>query len=148
MTGTEHEESFALADALRPALLRVSRRLRGAAQRAGLSTIDAQLLMVVRKSPGIGAADLADREQITRASMSGHVKRLEEAGLIVKDQPRASDRRRIGLRLSPLGEAAVEAIRIGRNDWLAERLSRLTAAQRHALAAAVAPLEALVGGLK
>jgi DNA-binding MarR family transcriptional regulator len=74
------EEIAALAEALRPALLRASRKLRREAQKAGVSALDAQLLAVIQKNPGVGAAALADREQITRPSMSGHVKRLLAAG--------------------------------------------------------------------
>ena len=79
-----------LADALRPALLRASRALRREAQRAGVSALDAQLLGAVKKHAGIGVSELAEREQMTRASMSGHVKRLEAAGWIA----RAARRRR------------------------------------------------------
>src|SRR5215469_6965504 len=71
-----------LADALRPALLRASRALRRESQRAGVSQLDAQLLGAVKKNAGIGVSALAEREQMTRASMSGHVKRLEAAGWI------------------------------------------------------------------
>ena len=71
-----------LADALRPALLKASRALRRESQRAGVSALDAQLLGGVKKNPGIGVSALAEREQMTRASMSGHVKRLEAAGWI------------------------------------------------------------------
>ncbi|MDB5445467.1 MAG: MarR family transcriptional regulator, partial [Phenylobacterium sp.] len=52
-----------LADALRPALLRISRRLRQEAQRAGLSAQDAVLLGQVKKAPGIGVSALAEAEQ-------------------------------------------------------------------------------------
>jgi len=132
-----------LADALRPALLRVSRALRREAQRAGVSALDAQLLGAVKKHAGIGVSDLADREQMTRASMSGHVKRLEQAGWIARADPDADDRRRVGLILTAKGGKALDAIRRRRNDWLAARLATLTPAERTALAAAAAPLARL-----
>ncbi len=40
---------MALAEALRPALLRASRQLRRAAQKAGVSALDAQLLHAIKK---------------------------------------------------------------------------------------------------
>src|SRR5580658_10304509 len=119
-----------LADALRPALLKVSRALRREAQRAGVSALDAQLLGVVKKHAGIGVSELAEREQMTRASMSGHVKRLEAAGWIARTAADADDRRRFGLILTPAGGKALDAIRRRRNDWLAARLAKLTAAER------------------
>jgi DNA-binding MarR family transcriptional regulator len=129
-----------LADALRSALLKVSRALRREAQRAGVSALDAQLLGVVKKHPGIGASELAEREQMTRASMSGHVKRLEAAGWIARAAPDDDDRRRVGLALTAKGGKALDAIRRRRNDWLAARLAKLSGAERTALAAAAAPL--------
>jgi DNA-binding MarR family transcriptional regulator len=136
------DEIVALAEILRPALLRASRRLRREAQKAGVSALDAQLLAVIQKNPGIGAAALADREQMTRPSMSGHVKRLLAAGWITRD-PAADDGRRVGIRLTSAGEAALEAIRIRRNDWLAERLAAIGPDARMALTAAAGPLTRL-----
>jgi DNA-binding MarR family transcriptional regulator len=139
---SHRDEIVALAEALRPALLRASRRLRREAQKAGVSALDAQLLAVIQKNPGIGAAELADREQMTRPSMSGHVKRLLAAGWINRD-PAADDGRRVGIRLTSTGESALDAIRARRNDWLAERLAAIGPEARAALAAAAGPLTRL-----
>lgn len=139
------KDILALADALRPALLRASRALRRESQRAGASALDAQLLGAIKKNPGIGVSELADREQMTRASMSGHVKRLERAGWIARSDHEAEDRRRVGLSLTTQGAKALDAIRRRRNDWLAARLAGLAVADRLALAAAAAPLDRLAG---
>ena len=134
-----------LADALRPALLRASRRLRQEALRAGVSALDAQILNAVKKNPGIGVSGLADREQMTRPSMSSHIKRLEASGWIARDEASGDDRRRVGIRLTPKGVKALEAIRRRRNDWLAARLATLTPEARAVLAAAAEPLGLLAG---
>jgi DNA-binding MarR family transcriptional regulator len=139
------KDILALADALRPALLRASRRLRQEAQRAGVSQLDAQILGAVKKHPGVGVSGLADREQMTRPSMSGHVKRLEAAGWIERDEASGEDRRRVGIRLTTKGGKALDAIRRRRNDWLAARISTLTPEARVALAAAAEPLMQLAG---
>jgi DNA-binding MarR family transcriptional regulator len=139
------EEVLDLAEELRPALLRAARQLRREAQKAGVSALDAQLLTVIKKHPGIGASNLADREQMTRPAMSGHVKRLEGEGWIARDPASAEDRRRVGLRLTAAGEEALEAIRLRRNDWLAARLTDMTARERGALAAAAGLLRRLAG---
>jgi DNA-binding MarR family transcriptional regulator len=134
-----------LAEALRPALLRASRALRREAQRAGVSALDAQILGAVKKNPGIGVSALADREQMTRPSMSSHVKRLEASGWLGRDEASENDRRRVGIRLTAKGLKALDAIRRRRNDWLAARLSVLTPEARAALAAAAEPLAKLAG---
>lgn len=128
-----------LADGLRAPLLRVSRRLRQEAQRAGSSALDALILGQIRRRPGIGVSELADAEQMSRPSMSGHVKRLEAAGWIDRADD-AQDGRRCGLAITPGGEAQLDAVRQRRNDWLAARLARLDPQARAALAAAQGPL--------
>ena len=134
---------IALAEDLRPALLLVSRRLRREAHKAGVSALDAQLLGIVKKQPGITASALADLEQMSRPSMSGHVKRLQAAGWISRDATVSPDRRRVGLRLTPAGLAALEDIRRRRNDWLVEGLAGLDEQERAALAEASRALRGL-----
>ena len=134
---------IALADALRPAVLHVSRRLRQEAQKAGLSAQDALLLGHIRKNPGVGVSALADSERTSRPTMSAHVKRLEAAGLIVRSG-HAEDGRRWGLSISPAGQRKLEVIRRERNDWLAARLARLSEADRALLADAAGALQRLV----
>ena len=125
----------ALAEALRPALLRVSRRLRQEAQKAGLSAQDALLLGFIRKNPGIGVSALAKAERTSKPTMSAHVKRLEADGF-VRRYVDAADARRCGLEITPEGERKLAAIRRERNDWLAARLARLSVDDRERLAAA------------
>jgi len=134
---------IALADALRPAVLRVSRRLRQEAQKAGLSAQDALLLGHIRKNPGVGVSSLAETERTSRPTMSAHVKRLEAAGLVAKSG-HAEDGRRSGLAITAAGVRKLDIIRRERNDWLAARLSRLSPQDRETLAAAAEPLLRLI----
>jgi DNA-binding MarR family transcriptional regulator len=133
----------ALAEALRGPLLRVSRKLRQEAQKAGLSTQDALILGYIRKHPGVGVSELADADQISRPTMSAHVKRLEAAGWLTRRDD-AADGRRSGLAVTPAGGRKLDAIQRLRNDWLSARLALLTDAERAQLAAAAAPLLRLV----
>jgi len=128
-----------LAETLRPALLRVTRRLRQEAQKVGVSALEALILGQIKRNAGIGVCDLADAEQISRPTMSGHVKRLEAAGWVARAD-HAQDGRRSGLAVTPAGEARLEDIRRLRNDWLSARLAKLPAADRDRLAAAALPL--------
>ncbi|CAN7349971.1 MarR family transcriptional regulator [Phenylobacterium sp. LjRoot225] len=132
-------ETVALADSLRTALLLLSRRLRNESQKAGLSAQDAVLLGLVKAKPGVGVSGLADAEHTSRPTMSGHVKRLETEGLLVRDAD-AEDGRRSGLTLTAAGVRKLEQIRAQRNDWLAKRLARLEPLEREQLAVASAAL--------
>ena len=129
-----------LADGLRPVLLRLGRRLRRESDQLGLSPLDATLLQMVTKPPGIGVSELADKERTSRPTMSSHVKRLEAAGYVTRQEPSAEDRRRVGLVIEPKGVRALDAVRRRRNDWLADRLSGLTQSERAAIALALDPL--------
>lgn len=142
MTDTD-PDIRALAEALRPALLRVSRRLRLEAQKVGLSAQDALLLGHITKHPGIGVSALADAEKISRPTMSAHIKRLEAEGLVARSDD-AADGRRSGLAITPTGLDKLEMIRATRNDWLATRLARLPADDRALLEAAADALLRLV----
>jgi DNA-binding MarR family transcriptional regulator len=139
----ETADAFALAEALRGPLLRVSRRLRQEGQKAGLSAQDALILGYLKKNPGAGVSELADFEQISRPTMSSHVKRLEAAGWLTRTDD-AEDGRRQGLSVTPAGLRKHAAIQRQRNDWLAAQLRRLTPAERDALALAATPLLRLV----
>lgn len=136
---TEPLEITSLAEALRPALLRVSRRLRLEAGKAGLSVLDALILGLLKKTPGLGVSDLAEIEQTSKPTMSAHVMRLEAAGLLER-RADANDRRRSGLAVTVAGHRKLDAIRRERNDWLAARLAKLTPEERRRLAAAAEPL--------
>lgn len=128
-----------LAEALRPAVLRVSRRLRQEAQKVGLSAQDATLLAHIRKNPGIGVSALAAAEGTSKPTMSAHIKRLEAAGLVSRAE-HASDARRWGLSITAAGLKSLDIIRRGRNDWLAARLAKLGPAERDQLRAAAEAL--------
>jgi DNA-binding MarR family transcriptional regulator len=142
-TSPETEDVSALAEALRGPLLRVSRKLRQEAQKVGLSAQDAIILGYVRKNPGAGVSELADFEQVSRPTMSSHVKRLEAAGWLRRAE-HANDGRRSGLTLTAAGLRKIETLQRHRNDWLAARLVRLSPAERERLTEAAAPLLRLV----
>lgn len=134
-----------LADRLRPLLLQLSRQLRREAQKSGLSPLDSQILMAVKQTPEIGVSELAQSEQMSRPTMSVHVKRLEAAGWIER---RASgddeDRRRVRLALSEEGKRMLASVRRSRTDWLVSRLAQMMPEELAALDAGIAPLGRLI----
>jgi DNA-binding MarR family transcriptional regulator len=137
------DDIFTLAEALRAPILKVSRRLRQEGQKLGLSAQDAVILGYLKRKPGAGVSELADFEQISRPTMSSHIKRLEAAGWITRTDD-AQDGRRQGLTVTPAGARKHEAIQRHRSDWLAARLVRLTPTERASLMAAAGPLLKLV----
>lgn len=138
-------EVVALAEALRPVVLRLSRHLRRQSQSLGLSPLDSMILGVILKMDGIGVSELADFEQMSRPTMSAHVKRLEAAGYVARKAPDPEDKRRVGLSVTPKARKALDAVRRRRNDWLAQQLAALSPEQRAALQTAIAPLALLAG---
>lgn len=132
-----------VAAELRPVLLRLARELRKETERLGITARQATLLWLVKRSPGLSLAELAAEEGISPPAMSGHVDRLERAGLI--DRERSSDdRRRVGLRLTDEGERLMRRIRARRTSWLAERLRTLDASALVSIEAALPALMDLV----
>lgn len=143
LPGTAADGIAALAADLRRAVLRLNRELRRRTQLPGVSPIHGTLLALIQRNPGVGVSELAALERMRVPTMSGHVRRLEEAGLVTRSPAPERDRRRVGLSVTPAGEQVVDAIRRQRTDWLAERLRSLAPEARAALRDAVSPLRQL-----
>jgi DNA-binding MarR family transcriptional regulator len=136
-------DTVALADGLRPVLLRLSRELRREARAAGVPAGDVALLVAIKYRPGIGVKELAERERISAAAISKHADRLVRQGLVTREAS-ASDRRRVGLQLTEEGRRVLRNVRSRRTVWLAQRLEKLSPEERKAVAAAVEPLTLLL----
>jgi DNA-binding MarR family transcriptional regulator len=130
------------ANRLRPVLLRLARELRREIHTLGVTGGQVSLLVAIKHDPGITATALAEREGVSAAGMSGHLVRLETAGLI--ERTRATDRRRIGLFLTPEGSKVLKSVRNKRTAWLVARLDRLDPDERDRVEAAVDALEKLI----
>src|ERR1700712_4117715 len=105
---SESDDAFALAEALRAPILKVSRKLRQEGQKLGLSAQDVLILGYLKRNPGAGVSELADFEQISRPTMSSHIKRLEAAGWLTRTDD-AEDGRRQGLALTAAGSRKHQA---------------------------------------
>jgi DNA-binding MarR family transcriptional regulator len=132
-----------VAGDLRPVLLRLARGLRKETEQLGVTASQATLLWLVKRNPGLALAELAAEEGISPPALSGHVDRLERAGLIERLRS-SEDRRRVGLRLTDDGERLLRRVRARRTTWLAERLGALEPADIEAIEAAVPALLKLV----
>jgi DNA-binding MarR family transcriptional regulator len=134
-----------VAAELRPVLLRLARELRKETEQLGITARQATFLWLVKRSPGLSLAELAAEEGISPPAMSGHVDRLEKAGLIARERS-TNDRRRVGLSLTEEGERLMRRVRARRTTWLADRMRTLEPEQLTALDAAIPALWRLVEG--
>jgi DNA-binding MarR family transcriptional regulator len=132
-----------VANELRPVLLRLARELRKETEQLGITSRQGTLLWLIRLNPGLSLRQLAAEEGISAPALSGHVDRLENAGLIarVRDE---QDRRRVGLTLTEDGERLLRRLRARRTTWLAERLRGLDENDVAAIEAAIEPLARLL----
>jgi len=135
-------ESLALASELRPVLLRLNRQLRKEAHPLGVTAGQVTVLNAIRKEPGIGVRGLAGGEGVSPASISVHVSRLTQAGLVGRSQ--GVDRRRVGLTITDAGERVLRSVRSRRTAWLAARLRTLDGDELERVAAALEPLAKLI----
>ena len=130
-----------LAGALRPAVLRLARRLRqmrdetvelGSNQLSTMGTLfnHGDLLM----------GELAEYEKVRPPSMTRIVNGLHDLGYVSRN-PGPTDRRQCLVSLTGSGREMVLANRRRRDSWLAVRLAELTPAERDVLRHAVTILE-------
>jgi DNA-binding MarR family transcriptional regulator len=134
---------LAVANRLRPALLKLARELRRESHALGVTGGQVSLLFQISRNRGIGVRDLAALERMSPAAMSGYVDRLERAGLVTKTQDQ-NDRRRQGLSVTDEGERVLRSVKSRRTAWLAARLEHLSPEELGALDAAVEPLLGLL----
>jgi DNA-binding MarR family transcriptional regulator len=116
-------DPLAVAHALRPVLLTLARHLRRELRELGVTSGQATVLAQIQSNPGIGVGRLAELEGVSRPRMSKVVQELQVAQLV--ESERGTDRRRVGLAVTPKGRNVVQSVRRRRTAWLAERLQRL-----------------------
>jgi DNA-binding MarR family transcriptional regulator len=136
-------DTTTLANRLRPVLLKLNRELRREIHSLGVTGGQVSLLVQIKYSPGIGVRELAALERMSVPGMSKFVARLEEAGLIERQEV-GGDRRRVGLHVTPAGHRVLRSVKSKRTAWLAARLGTLDDEQLEALDAAVEPLSLLL----
>jgi DNA-binding MarR family transcriptional regulator len=134
----QEQDAMAVADRLRPTLLRLGRELRHE-QIAGVSPQQAGLLVTIKYEPGVTVGELAAEERVSTAAMSKRISRLERDGLVART-PSETDRRRVGLTVTDEGQRTLRRVRSRRTAWLASRLDSLSPAELAAVSAAVDPL--------
>jgi DNA-binding MarR family transcriptional regulator len=138
-TVTDH---VAVANELRPVLLRLARQLRRELHEADVTAGQATVLTQIANRPGVGIRELARLDGVSQPRMSKVVQDMLVAGLLVRNE--GEDRRRVGLELTPRGAEVVESVRKARTAWLAGRLEQLAPAELERLHDALPLLERLI----
>jgi len=133
---------MAVADRLRPTLLRLARELRRE-RIAGVSPQQVGLLAAIKHGSGITVGELAAAERVSTAAMSKRVSRLARDGLVART-PSEHDRRCVGLSLTDEGQRTLRRVRSRRTAWLASRLGTLSPEELDSVGAAVEALAQLV----
>src|SRR2546421_6416279 len=77
---TEVADALAVANQLRPVLLRLHRYLRSEAHELGITSTQASLLAAIQHSPSIGLGELAAQEHMSAPTLVCHIDKLEAAG--------------------------------------------------------------------
>lgn len=132
-----------LAERLRLAMGRLVRRTRQEAVggEATPSMTSALTAVVALGEPTLG--ELAAAERVTAPTATKIVARLEDAGLVAREQD-AEDRRVVRVRLTAAGRRFVERTRARAGAYMARRLQTLSEEERAVLAEAVPVLERLL----
>jgi DNA-binding MarR family transcriptional regulator len=141
MNDTTNAAGSRLAEELRIAVARLSRRLRAQAG-DDLPVTQFSALAVLSRHGEMTPGELAEHEHVKPPSMTRTVAALEAAGLLAR-RPHPTDRRQVVLAVTPKGTALLEEHRRRKEAWLASRLAGLTGEERAALERAVPILERL-----
>src|SRR5436189_3577338 len=136
-------DTTALANQLRPVLLKLNRELRREIHSLGVTGGQVGLLVQIKTRPGIGRRELASVERMSVPGMSKFIARLEEAGLVQR-APVEGDQRRVGLSLTAAGHKVLRSVKSKRTAWLATRLRHLEPGQLEAIDAAIESLAHLL----
>lgn len=133
-------DSIAVANRLRPVLLRLNRRLRRELRDLQVTGTQVSIMAGIRQNPGIGLTELANREEVSTAALCTHIDRLESSGLVERSRTNDADRRRIGLSLTSAGLELLDTVRSRRTMWLAQGLDELEPEDLAAIDAAIEPM--------
>jgi DNA-binding MarR family transcriptional regulator len=133
--------SNGLAHALRPAVMRLARRLRQMQDESlGLNPNQLSALAVLLNSGDQLMGELAAQEKVRPPSMTRIVNSLEARGFVAR-RPDSRDHRQCLVSLTESGRQVLLANRRRRDQWLAVRIAALDTAEREVLRRAVAVLE-------
>ena len=135
-----------LSSALRISVMRLSRRMRQErSSDSGLTATQLAAMATLRRHGPITAGELAAHEKVSPPSMTRILGHLSDLGMVER-RSHPTDGRQVLVELSETGATLLAADRRRRDEWLAERLRELAAAEREQLRDVVGILDRLAGG--
>src|SRR3954447_23787432 len=135
MADLTHGDDTAAVNALRSAVMRLSRRLRHQRVDESLSPTEMSVLGTLARCGSATPGELARKEHVQPPSMTRIVAMLEAKGLVRRD-PHPDDRRQVVVRQTEQAEAMLAESRAKRNAFLAELIEGLDDDERAVLRAA------------
>jgi DNA-binding MarR family transcriptional regulator len=129
---TRRGSAVQVAVLIRDAITRLNRRLRRTRPIGDITIAQISALQSLDAAGALTPRELAEVERVQPPTMTRIVARLEERGLVQRT-PHPTDGRQVILAPSPLGRDLVAEYRRVRDEWLAQRLARLSAEERDTL---------------
>jgi DNA-binding MarR family transcriptional regulator len=114
---------------LREAITRINRRLRQTRPIGDLTVAQISALQSLDSAGALTPRELAEVERVQPPTMTKIVARLDERGLVART-PHPTDGRQAILSPSPQGRRLIAEYRRMRDEWLAQRLAKLSAEER------------------
>ena len=136
------EDEQSVGAELRPAIFRLSRRLRKESGDEELSPSQTAVLGYLHRVGSASPAELSAFEQVAPPSMNRTLNSLQTAGYLIRS-PGTDDRRTVSVTLTDAGDRVVQETRRRRNAWLDRRIATLEPAERLLLAEATAIIRKL-----
>jgi len=137
--------AVAVAVSLREAINRVNRRLRQTRPVGDLTIAQISALQSLDAAGALTPRELAEAERVQPPTMTRIIARLDERGLIART-PHPTDGRQAILSASAEGRRLIEEYRRMRDEWLAQRLLKLTGEERDTLQRAAEILSRIARG--
>ncbi|MCU1478005.1 MAG: MarR family transcriptional regulator [Subtercola sp.] len=142
VTAPKRVDSGELSAKLRPAIFRVSRRLRNEKADDELSDSQSNILGYMHNRGPTTPGALAAFERVTPPSMNRTINAVVAAGYATRT-PSTDDGRKVVISLTEAGRAVVVETRRRRDAWLYQRLAELTPDDRLTLDRAATILRGL-----
>jgi DNA-binding MarR family transcriptional regulator len=117
---------------VRDAITRLNRRLRRTRPMGDLTITQISALQSLDAAGALTPRELAEVERVQPPTMTRIIAKLEARDLVQRT-PHPTDGRQVILAPSAAGRELIEAYRRARDEWLAQRLARLSVEERDTL---------------
>ncbi len=133
-TGTplERRSPAEVALRIREAITKVNRRLRQTRPLGDITIAQISAMQSLQAAGALTPRELAEAERVQPPTMTRIIARLEERGLIQRT-PHPTDGRQVILAPSPQGRQMLGEYQRVRDEWLAQRVARLSTDERDTL---------------